>query len=176
MDLLDDELYAYDERGLNGFDRFALEFVIGFLGKLQQRARTYGLDGNDVMLLSQAIQVVGDFMRVDYDGWVRITCVREDGLGQRSSDLELTPARILIGVSGRDSNQRGVEPYSDPYFIIGNEDENTTLDDDLDIWEEEFFQKLTFPDAKVKIEGEISNINEQGPGNSDGMEDPWEEE
>ncbi|MFM7218218.1 MAG: hypothetical protein ACKO1U_09385, partial [Bacteroidota bacterium] len=81
MDLLDDHLYDPDERGLNGFDRLALDFVVEFLEKLQLNARIYRLDGNDVMLLNQAKEVVTGFLKVDYDGYVKISAYREDSIG-----------------------------------------------------------------------------------------------
>jgi hypothetical protein len=159
MDYFEEDLYKTDDKGLNGYDRMALEFVTAVLEKLQRGARVYGLSGQDVMTLQQTLIVVADFLNVDYDGFVRITASREDGLGVRSSDLEITPDKILIGVSGFDSREAGGEPYSDVYFVIGNGDESDSLSDDLTVWEEEFFDKLTRPETKLQIEGEVMNID-----------------
>ncbi|MFM7218281.1 MAG: hypothetical protein ACKO1U_09705, partial [Bacteroidota bacterium] len=97
-----------------------------------------------------------------------------DSIGRRSSDLEITVDRILIGVSGSDMMELGGEPYSDPYFIIGTGDESITLDDDLATWEEEFFSKMTHPDAKISVEGEIANVNERLFRDEE-ESDPWDD-
>lgn len=160
MAYFDDEIYESDDRGLNGFDRVALEFIDDFLNKLLVNARIYRLGGQDVMCMHQLRQVCSDFLKVDYDGHVRITASREDGLGTRSSVVEFTPHAIVIGVSGHDASERGGEPYDDVYFVVGEGMESDTLDDDLAVWEEEFFTKLTHPDATITVEGEIANIRE----------------
>ena len=156
----EDDIFQADERGLNGFDRVALEFVDDFLNKLLVNARIYRLGGQDVMCLHQLRQVVSDFLKVDYDGHVRITASREDGLGTRGSVIEFTPQAIVIGVSGFDATERGGEPYDDVYFVAGELMESDTLDDDLSGWEEEVFDKLTHPEAKLIVEGEVANIRE----------------
>ncbi|MEY4594557.1 MAG: hypothetical protein RIQ47_967 [Bacteroidota bacterium] len=160
MAYFEDDIYQSDERGLNGFDRVAIEFVDDFLDKLLVNARVYRLGGQDVMCLHQLKQVVSDFLKVDYDGHVRITSSREDGLGTRNSVIEFTPHLIVIGVSGFDGSERGGEPYDDVYFSVGEQMESDTLDDDLSVWEEDFFAKLTHPDSTLTVEGEIANIRE----------------
>lgn len=178
MDYFDEGLHRTDERGLSGFDHIALEFISSFLEKLQRGARVYGLSGQDVMTLQQTLLVVSDFLNVDYDGYVRITASREDGLGIRSSAIEITSDRILIGVSGYDNRDYGGEPYTDIYFVVGNGDESDSLADDLEVWEEEFFDKLTRPETKLVIDGEVMNIdasdegvNDEHPDEEDGLED-----
>ena len=158
MDYFEDDLHAEDYRGLNGYDRLALERVKDFLDQLLRGSRVYGLSGHDVMTIQQSQLVVGDFPRVRFDGFVKISAATDDGQGVRSSNLEITTDKILIGVSGYDNSEYRDEPYSDTYFIIGNQDESDTLDDDLAVWEEEFFEKLTRPTTTLQIEGEIMNI------------------
>lgn len=166
MDLFDDERFELDERGLNGFERTALEFLDGFLEKLLQGARIYRLGGGEVMTLHQLRQVLLDFGAVTFDGHVRISSRRDDMLGLRESVLEVAPASIAIGVQGVDKMESG-ESYFDVYFTVGTGQESDTLDDDLYAWEEEFFDKLTYPDAKVVIEGEVLNIREAESGATD---------
>ena len=115
----DDEQYEADERGLNGFERDALEFLDGFLERLLEGARVYRLNGQDVMCLHQVRQVLLDFGTVDYDGHVRISAMRDDGLGMRLSVLEITADRIVIGVQGLETTEMGGEPYHDIYYCIG---------------------------------------------------------
>ncbi|MFM2136038.1 MAG: hypothetical protein RL021_1438 [Bacteroidota bacterium] len=167
MDYLDDDRYEPDERGMNGFERAALEFLDGFLEKLLQGARVYRMGGSEVMTLHQLRQVLLDFGAVTFDGHVRISSRRDDMLGLRESVLEVSPSTIAIGVQGIDRMESGGESYFDIYFTIGSGDESDTLDDDLYAWEEEFFDKLTYPDAKVVVEGEVMNIRESEFGSSD---------
>jgi hypothetical protein len=164
MTFFDDDPYATDERGLNGFERNALEFIDGFLERLMQGARVYRLTGQDVMTLNQTRQVLLDFGNVDFDGHIRISSQREDNLGYRASVLEITSSQVVIGVQGTDTMQSGGEAYHDIYFSVGEGQESDTLDDDLDAWDTEFFDKLTFPDAKVTVEGEIIDIRERNVG------------
>lgn len=160
MNLYDDEFYKRDERGLTGFDKSALEFVDHFMEELISNARIFRLTGQDVMHLHQARQVMLDFRKVDYDGYLLIRSSRADSFGNRYSEMEIQPERIVIGVSGSDPLERGGESYSDAYFIIGAGQESDTLEDDLASWEEEFMEKLTHPDSKLTIEGEINDIRE----------------
>lgn len=167
MDYLDDDRYELDERGLNGFERTALEFLDAFLEKLLQGARVFRLGGGEVMTLHQLRQVLLDFGAVTFDGHVRISARRDDMIGVRESVLEIAPSAIAIGVHGVDRMETEGESYFDIYFTVGSGEESDTLDDDLYSWEEEFFDKLTYPDAKVVVEGEVMNIRESESDSSD---------
>ncbi|MFM2206907.1 MAG: hypothetical protein RL213_882 [Bacteroidota bacterium] len=175
MTFFDDDPFATDERGLNGFERNALDFIDGFLERLMQGARVYRLSGQDVMTLNQARQVLLDFGNVDFDGHLRISAQREDRIGYRASVLEITSSQVVIGVQGSDMMETGGEAYHDIYFSVGDGQESDTLDDDLDAWETEFFDKLTFPDAKVTVEGEIFDIRERGIDDGTESEDTPED-
>jgi len=174
MIFFDEDPFDTDERGLNGYDRVALETIDGFLEKLLQGARVYRLSGQDVMTVHQVRQVLLDFRAVDFDGHVRISSQREDMLGIRSSVLEITSSKVVVGVQGIDQMDMGGDPYNDVYFTVGDGQDSDTLYDDLDAWESEFFEKLTFPDAKVVVEGEISNIREGGPAEDEESDDSAE--
>ncbi len=160
MTYFEDDFFELDDRGLSGFDRLALNSVDGFLEKLMLNARIYRLSGTDVMCLNQVRQVALDFLRVDYDGHVRISAMLDDGIGMHSSVLEVTPRCVVFGVTGIDATEQGGEPYDDVFFVVGEGQENDNLDEDLEIWEEGFFDRLTRPGSKITVEGEINNIRE----------------
>lgn len=176
MAYFDEESYELDERGLNGFEREALDFLDGFLENLLAGARVYRLTGQDVMCLHQVRQVLLDFGRVDYEGHVRICALRDDGIGTRMSVLEITPHLVVIGVQGIETAELDGASYHDIYFSIGEGLDSETLDQDLDAWEAEFFDKLTHPGSKVTVEGEISNIRESDPRISEDEADSSQEE
>lgn len=176
MDIFDDDRYEIDERGMNGFERSALEFLDGFLEKLLQGARVYRLGGSEVMTLHQLRQLFLEFGLITFDGHVRISSRRDDNLGLRESVLEVTPAAIVIGVQGVDPMETGLGSYFDVYFTIGEGEESDSLDDDLYAWEEEFFDKLTYPDSRLVVDGEVMNIREADAGASDEADDSPEGE
>lgn len=158
--MLNDDFYEYDEKGLNGFDRWVLERVDSFLETILSQAKVFGLDETAVFTLAQARTVVRQFMEVDYDGQVRVTSVMEDGYGTRLSVLDLSPERIIFGVAGQDEDEEGGEPYEDIYFVVGEAMESDSLQDDWEVWESEFLDKLIRPSGKLEVEGEITDIRE----------------